>query len=276
MLYPIGFPPHLQALVESALANAEIALQKRLDELSERSLPPQNARDERGNYAGLFVIDVLRAFLPGANEAARQGFWSVTRERTAVDEILENQLIPLGYMLARVDGPHPSPSAVAGFRAFLLKEIKRTDLWLAHLDEWHRVAEELIANSVVTGAPPQAPTEPFNTPQDEGSQPQKTADESIELPAEPRGKVAPTSNDRAEDRRQAVGFGRTLQAFMDECGWNVTALEQATDIDRKRIIAHLYHRVFPRAEGLLAYAKAFTEKLGRTVTVEELRHSHRK
>ena len=80
-----------------------------------------------------------------------------------------------------------------------------------------------------------------------------------------------------ESRRlKAVGFGRTLQAFMDECRWNLADLEKATNIDQKRIIGHLYHQVIPRSRALIVYAQAFSKKLKRPVTAEDLRQSHQK
>jgi hypothetical protein len=71
--------------------------------------------------------------------------------------------------------------------------------------------------------------------------------------------------------RLARGFGRTLQAFMDECGWKFSDLERETKIDGKTISRHLYGGARPSQSNLCKYAEAFSRKLARTITPEELR-----
>jgi hypothetical protein len=55
-----------------------------------------------------------------------------------------------------------------------------------------------------------------------------------------------------------------------ECGWSFEDMAKATDIDKKLILGHVNKGKNPRPSTRATYASAFTERLGRPVTVAEL------
>jgi hypothetical protein len=61
-----------------------------------------------------------------------------------------------------------------------------------------------------------------------------------------------------------------IDRFRKECGWSFDQLAAVTELDKKLILGHVNHGKRAHPSTLKAYADAFSEKMGRAVTVEEL------
>jgi hypothetical protein len=71
-------------------------------------------------------------------------------------------------------------------------------------------------------------------------------------------------------RKGKTALGRNVDRLRKECGWTFDDLATATDLDRTSVLGHVNKGRGARPSTLTAYADAFTEKLGRPVTVVEL------
>jgi hypothetical protein len=86
-------------------------------------------------------------------------------------------------------------------------------------------------------------------------------------------------NDRTTNENKGLGkayktvMGANIDRLRKECGWSFDDLAEVTRIDKKRILAHVNKGSGAHPSTLEAYAEAFTEKLGRPVTVAELEES---
>ena len=67
-----------------------------------------------------------------------------------------------------------------------------------------------------------------------------------------------------------TALGRNIDRLRKECGWSFDELSVASTVDKKSILRHVNAGggAYPRT--VKAYADAFTERLGRTVTPAEL------
>jgi len=65
-------------------------------------------------------------------------------------------------------------------------------------------------------------------------------------------------------------IGRNIDRLRKECGWSYSTMARRTGIDKTSTINHVKHERRPRPEALATYAQAFSKKLERLVTVEEL------
>ena len=65
-------------------------------------------------------------------------------------------------------------------------------------------------------------------------------------------------------------LGRNIDRLRNECGWSFDELAKAIELDKKALLAHVNKGATPRPSTLKTYADAFSEKLGRTVTVAEI------
>ena len=65
-------------------------------------------------------------------------------------------------------------------------------------------------------------------------------------------------------------LGRNLERLRKECGWSFDEIAVTTELDKKLILGHInkVKQLHPRT--LATYARAFTEKLGRPITVADL------
>ena len=65
-------------------------------------------------------------------------------------------------------------------------------------------------------------------------------------------------------------FGRNVDRLRKECGWSFDDLAKATDLGKKLILGHVNEGKGAHPKTLEIYARTFTEKMGRPVTVAEL------
>jgi hypothetical protein len=68
----------------------------------------------------------------------------------------------------------------------------------------------------------------------------------------------------------ATPLARNLARLRLESGWTFDEMAMATEIDKKLILGHVNHSKNANPGTVGAYAAAFTERLGRAVTVAEL------
>jgi hypothetical protein len=87
-------------------------------------------------------------------------------------------------------------------------------------------------------------------------------------PQEP-GQSAPPERD-GTDNPCKTALGRNINRLRRECGWTFNDLAKATDLDKKLILGHVNKGKGINPSTLRTYADAFSEKLGRSVTVAEL------
>ena len=69
---------------------------------------------------------------------------------------------------------------------------------------------------------------------------------------------------------QKSALARNIERFRQECGWTVDALAEKVRVDRTSVLDHLNKGVRPRPGLLKAYADAFSDALGRTITIADL------
>jgi hypothetical protein len=149
--YPAGFPPHLQAPVEGALARAELKLRQGLSmvpsifEMPENSVPWITALKQRGTAAQSFVDDVFQAFFPLAFQAGREGSWTPQRIREAVEHFA-TALIPDAATLAGLSGWH----SFGSFCKFMLVRLQDSEAWTNYLHGLAGVADEIASAPAVT------------------------------------------------------------------------------------------------------------------------------
>jgi len=68
----------------------------------------------------------------------------------------------------------------------------------------------------------------------------------------------------------ATPLGRNLDRFRRECGWSFDDMAAATELDKKLILGHANKGKNARLSTLATYARTFTEKLGRSITIAAL------
>ena len=129
MRYQPGFPKTLENPIEKARDQAELALRAAL----------RIERAHRPNCAYDFVVSVFRELARQANEAVRQGIWSIADSAREVESFLAWELIPHAYELARVEEFRPAPLqpglTLEQFRDRSLKHLKDSDVWRSYLEE---------------------------------------------------------------------------------------------------------------------------------------------
>jgi hypothetical protein len=76
-----------------------------------------------------------------------------------------------------------------------------------------------------------------------------------------------------EAAKVRTALGRNVDRLRKECGWSFDDLAKATDLDKKLILGHVNDGKGAHPKTLAIYACAFTEKMGRPVTVAELEAS---
>lgn len=78
-------------------------------------------------------------------------------------------------------------------------------------------------------------------------------------------------NSAASGCSQTVSlFGTNIRFFRRQCGWTVRDLATAVSISEKQVKRHQAGQCQPRPDTIAEYARAFSEKLGRVLTVADL------
>jgi hypothetical protein len=90
-----------------------------------------------------------------------------------------------------------------------------------------------------------------------------------ELPEPPVGQATADAEDLPK-KSLATPFGRNLDRLRRESGWTFDEMAMATGIAKKLILGHVNKGKNANPGTVAAYASAFTERLGRPVTVAEL------
>ena len=100
----------------------------------------------------------------------------------------------------------------------------------------------------------------------------------LELPAAEVSATLPTSvaidqlsaTTDGSPKDHKTRLGRNIDRLRKECGWSYDDLAKATDLDKKLILGHVNDGKGAYPKTLETYARTFTEKMGRPVTVAEL------
>jgi hypothetical protein len=82
-----------------------------------------------------------------------------------------------------------------------------------------------------------------------------------------------TAGPEREPPQKSYGspMGRNLDRLRLESGWSFDDMAKATEIDKKLILGHVNKGKKAYPSTLATYARVFTEKLGRPITVAELK-----
>jgi hypothetical protein len=68
-----------------------------------------------------------------------------------------------------------------------------------------------------------------------------------------------------------TALGRNIDRLRLECGWSFDEISKATELSKQLILGHVNAGRSAYPSTLATYAHVFSEKLGRSVTVAELR-----
>ena len=75
---------------------------------------------------------------------------------------------------------------------------------------------------------------------------------------------------RAARKEYKTALGRTIDGFRKECGWTFEELATTIAMSKDAVLDHVHKGTQPRPDALKSYADAFSSKLGRVVSVNEL------
>jgi hypothetical protein len=78
------------------------------------------------------------------------------------------------------------------------------------------------------------------------------------------------ADDAAGKKQHKTTLGRNIDALRKECGWSFDDISKASEIAKKLILGHVNDGKGAHPSTLAEYARTFSEKLGRHVTVAEL------
>lgn len=82
--------------------------------------------------------------------------------------------------------------------------------------------------------------------------------------------ISPESPERESKMGTASRIVANINRHRKNCGWSINDLSDKAKIERKLVQAHLHGKHTPNWSTLKKYADAFTEGLGKPVTVEDL------
>jgi DNA-binding XRE family transcriptional regulator len=123
---------------------------------------------------------------------------------------------------------------------------------------WMRSVLEESGSAVL----PSARTESVSTASEDARTP--TPIFSTEVPPKDSVQRVPVKSYRTP-------LGENIDRFREECGWSVDELAEAAGIDRRLILRHVNEGKNPIPSTCKKYADAFSKRLGRPITVAELK-----
>jgi hypothetical protein len=179
------------------------------------------------------ILTVFRVYGRQAIKLGQNGVWTP-------DEVLAEALEGLRRLTIEI-------TTKRNHYAFLVPEVwtitRESQLQFKASTEWKQFEEELLvlADSKRRSLPDRVPDDGSEGPLDGGD------------PAKAR-----------------TALGRNIEKLRKECGWSLDDLAQATELDKKLILGHVKHGKGTHPKTLEIYARTFTEKMGRHVTVAEL------
>lgn len=132
---------------------------------------------------------------------------------------------------------------------FCLRKFAEKDL-----DEWRKRAALLTEAVDESGLNKAAPAQPL----------------VAELALESKASLADGPGRGCGRKVYKSVLGRNIDTLRKECGWAFGDLATATDLDKSLILGHVNKGKGANPATLKTYATAFSDKLGRTVTVAEL------
>lgn len=74
----------------------------------------------------------------------------------------------------------------------------------------------------------------------------------------------------ARELKYRTAFARNVDRLRTECGWTYEQLAEEIKLDRTSVIDHVTKGAQPRVQTKKAYADAFTRRLGRSISVNDL------
>lgn len=79
-----------------------------------------------------------------------------------------------------------------------------------------------------------------------------------------------THDGRPTDKAERQSLARNIKRLKKECGWTFEDMAKVVGVSPDSAKDHVNHGVRPYPDTLAAYANAFSEKLGRPISVEDL------
>jgi hypothetical protein len=198
---------------------------------------------ERRALAIRWICRILAVFADEACDLARSGAadWSLAWTEVHVSEVL--RLLALQAERSKfVGGNKPDLTDGQGYvREEVHAEITRSPEWTEYQDKLVDLLDQ-SADSHPNIIPGRRQTR------------ETTVDAEGDLPK----------------RSHDTPFGRNLDRLRQESGWSFDELAKVTEPDKKLILGHVNKGKNAQPSTLANYARTFTEKLGRLVTVAEL------
>ena len=255
MQYPADFPPESRAAVAAEKARAGKDLDTARENLPWKKYGPgQDLEAELRRY----ILRQFGVFVREACKLGRKGVWHVDRLEQAALEFLR---------LATIDATHSKGYDRSG-RTFgrdwisnwggsIQPEVQRQ---FERSGEWQQFQDALleVADSQIAGAP-------------------NLSGNCLEVELEEATMIPPSRNgpghglgSSPSKTRGGTPLGRNLDRLRRECGWSFDEMAIATGLDKKLILGHVNKGKNAHPSTLATYARTFTEKLGRPVTVADL------
>lgn len=190
-----------------------------------------------------WICRILAVFAHEACDLARSGApdWSLSRTEPRVSEVL--RLLALQAEDSKfVGGNKPDLTDEGDVREQVYAEIAKSSEWSQYQVELVGLLDHCAGShpDILPGA---------------GRTGQTTAGAERELPQKSYGSP----------------MGRNLDRLRLESGWSFDDMAKATEIDKSLILGHVNKGKNAYPSTLATYARVFTEKLGRPITVAELK-----
>jgi ribosome-binding protein aMBF1 (putative translation factor) len=93
---------------------------------------------------------------------------------------------------------------------------------------------------------------------------------SERTPAQNNRKTTQTVEDKPTGDGAKARIGQNIEKLRKECGWSYDQLAGATGIDKKLVLSHTHRKHKPNPNTLRVYAQAFSKKLNRPITANNL------
>lgn len=256
MQYPAEFPPESRAAVAAEKARAGKDLDTARENLPWKKYGPgQDLEAELRRY----ILRQFEVFVREACKLGRKGVWHVDRLEQAVLEFLR---------LATIDATHSKGYDRSG-RTFgrdwisnwggsIQPEVQRQ---FERSGEWQQFQDALleVADSQIAGAANLS-----------GNCLEVELEEATNNSAQSESARGTVSEVVPSKTRGATPLGRNLDRLRRECGWSFDEMAIATELDKKLILGHINKGKNAHPSTIATYARTFTEKLGRPVTVADL------
>ena len=255
MQYPPDFPPESRA----AVAAEKLRAGDDFDQARE-NLPQMQYGSGQHLEAELrrYILRQFGVFVSEACTLGHKGIWDVDRVEKEALEFLRRSTIDARYS----KGYDKSGRAFGGdwisnwdgaIQPEVQRQFERSGEWKQFQDALLKVAEDQAARTSDIG--------------------KNTGDATAEVVRDSAQSERAGGIDTERDlskRSYGTSLGRNLDRLKRESGWSFEEMAMATGFDKKLILGHVNQGKNAYPSTVATYARIFTEKLGRPVTVAEL------